>query len=177
MSLLNLFFIALALSMDTFSLSLSLSLMSNSLKFYLLYPLLVAIFHFTFPIIGSIIGNKILSFLIISSNKLLGLIFIFLFIKLYFDMQKDADFQFKLTFFPILTMGILVSLDSLITGFGLAYVIKSSLLPSLIFAMVSGTFTFLGLKLGSTAQKNLGTKANNIGLILLLLLGIIHLCK
>jgi manganese efflux pump family protein len=177
MSLLNLFLIALALSMDTFSLALSLSLMSNSLKFYLFYPLLVATFHFTFPIIGSIIGNKILSFLIISSNKLLGLIFVFLFVKLYFDIKKDANYQFKLNFISVITMGMLVSLDSLITGFGLANIIKITLLPSLIFALVSGSFTFLGLKMGSTAQKNLGVKANNMGLLLLLILGIIHLCK
>ena len=85
-----LIWIAIALSMDTFSLALSLGTMNLSYKKVLFYPLLVGVFHFIFPLIGRLLGDIILNIIIIGSKKLLGLIFLILFLKLLYDMQSPS---------------------------------------------------------------------------------------
>lgn len=177
MNLMDILIIAIALSMDTFSFSLSISLLNNSVKKQTLFIFLVGLFHFSFPIIGTIIGTKLLKLITISSNKLLGIIFFILFLKLYNDIKKGEPGVLKLTKINILFFAILVSIDSLITGIGLTNIIKYSLIPPIIFSIVSTSFTFLGILIGKYAHKELGTKASNLGLLLLFLLSIIHVCK
>lgn len=177
MSIINLIIIALALSMDTFSLSLSLALLTNTFHLQTILIITVGIFHFLFPILGSIIGNNLLMYIYISSNKLLGIIFIILFIKLLYDVKHTKNSINNINIIYIIILSILVSIDAFITGIGLTSVIKYSLLPSTIFAITSSSFTFLGLLIGKTAHKNLGNHADKIGLTLLLILGIVHLCK
>ena len=177
MTILNLIIIAIALSMDTFSLSLSLALLTNTFLLQTILIILVGSFHFFFPILGSIIGHNLLTYIYISSNKLLGIIFILLFIKLLYDFKHTKNSISNINLIYIIILSILVSIDSLITGIGLTSIIKYSLLPSIIFAIMSSTFTFLGLLIGKTAHKNLGTRADKIGLGLLLILGVVHLCK
>src|SRR5574344_1421219 len=175
MNIINYILIAVALSMDTFSLSLSLIMRRK--KIYLYFILLVSFMHFIFPIIGSIIGNMILNNMLISSNKLLGIIFILLFLKLYFDIKKGNNKPININLGIIFAMSIAVRMDSFITGIGLTRELQISFLPSLIFFITSGIFTLLGLYVGNFAKTNLGKITNNIGLFLLLLLAIIHICK
>jgi len=177
MTIISLIIIAIALSMDTFSLSLSLTLLSNSFHLQTLFIITVGILHFSFPLIGSNIGNNILKFIYISPNKLLGIIFIILFLKLLYDILHTKKEIININIIYIIILSVLVSIDSFITGIGLTSTIKYSLLPSIIFAITSAFFTFLGLLIGKKAHKNLGEKADKIGLILLLILGIVHLCK
>lgn len=177
MSIISYILIALALSMDTFSLSLSLSLIIGKRKIYFILVILVAFLHFILPILGSYIGMIILNFLPISPNKLLGIIFILLFVKLLIDINEKAQKPIIINIFMIVVLAFLVSLDSLITGIGLSNVIATNIYPCLIFSLTSGLFTLMGLLIGNLAKKNLGILANYIGLFLLLLLAIIHLCK
>jgi manganese efflux pump family protein len=177
MTIIDLIIIAIALSMDTFSFSLSISLLTNSIKKQTLLIFLVGLFHFSFPFIGGFLGQNLIKIISISSNKLLGFIFLFLFLKLYYDLKQNKNESLKLTIPNIIFFAILVSIDSLITGIGLENIIKTSCLPSIIFSIISSFFTFLGLIIGKYAQKELGTKANNIGLLLLLLLSFVHLFK
>lgn len=172
-----LIWIAIALSMDTFSLALSLGTMNLSYKKVLFYPLLVGVFHFIFPLIGRLLGDIILNIIIIGSQKLLGLIFLILFLKLLYDMKKGSKDTIKISKISLILLAISVSLDSLTTGIGLNAITKSILLPSLIFQVVSTTFTFLGLLIGAKASNSLGNIANYFGLLILLILTLAHLCK
>ena len=175
MSLFNYLVIAIALSMDTFSLSLGLSLLlnNNTIK---IFPIIVGILHFILPFIGTILGINLLRIIPIEPNKLLGYIFLFLFIKLLKDIFYDKDNNININIINIFLLAFLVSIDSLITGIGLSTAI-TNLLPFTVFSIVSFLFTYLGLKIGYFAKKELGSIANIIGLILLLSLSIIHLCK
>lgn len=173
--LLILLTIAIALSMDTFSLALSLGTLNLPKKVHTLFPILVGIFHFVFPILGSIIGNKFLSIFMFSSQKLLGLIFLFLFLKLLFDLQKKEELNISVTKTSLIFLAISVSLDSFTTGIGLKAITPSYILPSLIFLIVSSVFTFLGLLIGQKANDSLGNIANYFGLAILLILALSHL--
>ena len=174
MSLINIIIIAIALSMDTFSLSLGISLLFNNNKMFI-FPIIVGIFHFIFPIIGNQIGIKLISIIKITPNKLLGIIFMLLFLKLFKDVIYNKENEIKISTANLIILALLVSIDSLITGIGLSNI--TNLVPMLLFSLVSFIFTFAGLKIGKYAKKELGSVANIIGLLLLLVLSIIHLCK
>ena len=174
MSLTKILLIAIALSMDTFSLSLGISLLFKNNKIYL-FPIMVSIFHLIFPIIGSLIGIKLLEYIKTTPNKLLGIIFMFLFLKLFKDIIFDKEKEININTINLILLAILVSIDSLITGIGLSTI--TTIVPMIIFSLVSFIFTFVGLKIGKYAKNELGNIANIIGLLLLLALSIIHLCK
>ena len=171
MSLISIFIIAIALSMDTFSLSLSISLLTNNKLYY--FPILVGIFHFIFPLIGSNLGYYLLKYININPNKLLGIIFLLLFIKLLKDKNKN-DKEININTISIIILSIFVSIDSFITGIG---IINFKIYYSFIISMVSFLLTFIGLKIGSQAKKDLDNISSIIGLTLLLILSIIHLYK
>lgn len=176
MSFTNALIIAIALSMDTLSLSLGLSLLSKNSKLYL-FPVIVGILHFLFPLIGSFLGIELLKYFTISPNKLLGIIFMILTIKLLKDIIFDKELDININIINLIILSVLVSIDSLITGIGLSSTIKTNFIPLIIFSIVSFSFTLLGLNIGKYAKKELGNIASFIGLILLFVLSIIHLCK
>ena len=174
MSLFNILVIAIALSMDTFSLSLSLSLLVNNTKILYIYLVSVTIFHFIYPLLGNKLGVYIINYMGISSNKILGIIFFILFIKLLIDLIISKDKDININPINIIILAILVSIDSFITGIGL---INIKLIYLFIISSVAFIFTFIGLKIGIYARKETGKIANIFGLILLLLLSLFHLCK
>ena len=174
MNIFNLLLIAIALSMDTFSLSLYLGIVINNKKKIVTYLLGVVLFHFFFPIIGNILSLGIIKLLAISSNKLLGIIFLILSIKLIIDIKNDDLTLKDDNVITLLILSILVSIDSFITGIG---ILINNILPPFIFSIISGLFTIFGLIIGKYAKENLGKKANILGLILLIILSILHLCK
>lgn len=175
MPLIKYLIIAIALSMDTFSLSLGLTLLSKNEQLNI-FPILVGILHFMFPLLGRLVGINLLKYLPISPTKLLGIIFMILFIKLLKDIVSDKDLYLNINFINIIVLAVLVSIDSLITGIGLTSN-NNFLTPYIIFSIVSFTFTFIGLKIGKYAKKELENIASLIGLFLLFVLSIIHLCK
>lgn len=169
--------IAIALSMDTFSLALTIGTLGISNKFIIYYSLLVGICHFFFPLFGSLLESKVSSYIFISANKLLGIIFLFLFLKLIRDLTKKDQPSLKLNILNQTLLAISVSLDSFTTGIGLKAITTNYYLSSTVFFIISSIFTLIGLKIGKESTNHLGIVANYLGLILLLFLSIIHLCK
>lgn len=166
--------IGLALSMDTFSLALSLGTLNLSKKNIIFFPLLVGLFHFVLPLISRHIGSYIL---FINPNKLLGIIFLVLFIKLFLELRKEEELSLNINLLSLFILALSVSLDSFTTGLGLRTISNSKYLPSFIFWIESTFFTFLGLLIGKCANNSLGKVANYFGLFLLLILSIVHLFK
>lgn len=175
--IIKLLIIGLALSMDTFTLSLLIGLSNSSKKIKSIYPLIVGILHFIFPIIGNFLGNYIIKIITISSTKFLGLIFLLLFIKLLLDYKKNKEIEINFNCYSLLLLAISVSMDSLIVGIGINSITYNILLPSLVFFIESCIFTYIGIIIGKESNKTLGKKANIIGMILLLIISIIQLCK
>ena len=96
---LRLFFLAVALSMDTFSLSLGIGSLNVSNRQCLKISLTVGIMHFLMPFLGNIIGSQIVSFFQLNSNIFLGCILLFIAINLLIETHRneeqiDLDFSF-----------------------------------------------------------------------------------
>ncbi len=167
-SYLTIIFIGIALSMDAFALSISIG--SYMLKKTIIFfSFLVGILHFILPLLGSIIGNNLLYNLSINPNYLLGIVLIFLFIQMLIDIKSEKDI-FINNKWELSVLALTVSIDSFITGVGLSLISSNIIISSLIFSLLAGCITFLGLLISKISTKYFGMYARFIGIIILLLL-------
>lgn len=167
----------IALSMDAFSLSLSLGTLNMQKKDIISFSLTTSIFHFILPIIGLLLGEKAHLIFNFNSHKILGLILLILSIKIIYDMKKDESQSFSLNIFGYIFFAMLVSIDSFTTGIGLTALTNNLLTAAITFSILSGSFTLLGCILSKKATEKYGKIANYLGLMILLSLSIIYLCK
>lgn len=175
--LVSLFMIGLSLSMDTFSISLSIGTFNISRKKIIFLSILVGIMHFLMPLIGTILGHKITTYLNINVNFLLGLILIIIGIEMILDILKNEEKYFELSYFNMFLISLSVSLDSFSTGIGLHAITNNFLLSGFIFSVCAMLFTFLGLLIGKYSSNKIGIFANILGIIILFIIGLLHIIK
>ena len=156
LELFSLLSIGIALSMDTFSLSLSIGTLNLDNKKILTISSIIGIMHFLMPVMGLIIGKQILKILIFDPHILVSGILLFIAVMMIKDLNQEQEVNFGLTLFEIFMFSISVSFDSFMTGIGLKALTNNNLLASLIFAICSFTFTFLGLTIGKYSKEKLG---------------------
>ncbi len=166
--------IGISLSMDTFSLSLTLGTISEN-KLIKILPLFVGIFHFFMPLLGNIIGITLINLLNLASNIILGTVLIVLGINLAIHYFKDETAEINLNIIGILIFAISVSIDSFSVGLGINDITNNYYIASIIFALCSAAFTYLGIIIGKYSSKLIGKYAIILGIFLLLILGIFHL--
>ncbi|MCI9280075.1 MAG: hypothetical protein HFJ02_04685 [Bacilli bacterium] len=174
--LITLITIAIALSMDTFSLSLGIGTTNLSSKKCFLFSMIVGIMHFFMPLLGIFIGVKIVSLFALKSNFLLGIILIYLGITMIIEILHPDTKEKKMNLINMFLFAIGVSIDSFSTGIGLSAITSNILLATFIFSITSFSFTYFGLIIGKYASALLGIYANVFGAILLLVIGLFHLC-
>ncbi len=176
--ILNILLIGVALSMDTFSLSLGVGTYKLTKRKCFQLAFLVGIMHFIMPLLGNILGDKIMHFFELNSNLFLGCILLFIAINLLIDMlKKEEDTTIDLSFIGMFLFAFGVSIDAFSTGLALTAITQNKILAMLIFSLTSFTFTWVGLNIGSFVSSKLGNKASILGFLLLVVLGIFHICK
>lgn len=175
--LITLFMIGVSLSMDTFSISLSIGTFGISKRKALFLSFLVGIMHFFMPLLGTILGAKITTFLNINVNFLLGIILLIIGFEMILELIKNEEKFFELNVFNMLLVSLSVSLDSFSTGLGLHAITNNYLISGLIFSVCAYSFTFMGLLLGKYSNNKIGIFSNIIGIFILFILGIFHIFK
>lgn len=174
--IISLFVLGISLSMDTFSISLSFGTFNISQKKAIYLSCLIGIMHFLMPIFGFFLGDKIIIYLKINVDFLLGIILLFITIKMIIDLfHKEENFSFNFTIFNMLLLSIMVSLDSFSTGIGLSAITNNYLLASFIFSICATIFTFSGYLIGKYTTERLGIYAQILGIILLIIISFNHL--
>lgn len=175
--ILSLFIIGISLSMDTFSVCLSIGTFNIKKNRIIFLSLLVGIMHFFMPLLGTMLGSKVVNFLNINVNFLLGIILIFIGIEMICELMHKDEKKLELSLFNMFILAISVSLDSFSTGLGLMAITSDVVLSGVIFSLCAASFTFMGLIIGKYSKEKLGLYANILGIILLFLVGIFHLFK
>ncbi len=171
-SLVSIILIGISLSMDTFSLSLSLASSCNQKNTLFVFPFLVAIFHFIFPLLGNILGLEIMLIFNLASHIVLGSVLLFLGTNILLSLFKETSAKITLSFFSMLILAISVSIDALMTGLGITDITSSVYLASIIFSLCSFIFTFTALLIGKYFSDKAGSFASLIGALLLLGMGL-----
>ena len=177
MKIITIILIAISLSMDAFSLALIYGTQGINKKHKILLSLIVGIYHFIMPLIGSTIGTIITRKIIISTNILVGIILILIAVEMIISSLKEEEKKFLLTIPGYLLFGLSVSIDSLTTGIGLSAITNKYVLVALTFSVTSLMFTYLGLNLGNKLNQKYGKISTVIGALVLLLLGILYILK
>lgn len=173
-SILTICFIGVCLSLDAFSLSLLYGTLNLSKKKMLVLAIVVGIYHFFMPIIGSIIGNAIIAHLFLLPKQIVALIFIFIAIEMIMAVFKEEKLII-LDFIGMLLFGLAVSVDSFLTGIGLSILDNNILQCSFIFSICSALFTYIGLRIGDKISQKYGKYSSLIGGILLIVVAIYYL--
>ncbi len=171
MEILTLFLIGLSLSLDAFSLSLAYGLMGIKKKNIISFSLTVGFFHFFMPLVGALVGYKLLSFLKINPKYIIASIILLIILEMLKSI-KDSDkiYEIKTNFISVLSFSFFVSLDSFTVGLGLLYITNYPIYAGIIFAIISGTFTFIGFNLGKFVSEKIGKISKYIGIFILLIL-------
>lgn len=173
--LVSILLIGVSLSMDTFSFSLSLGTLSNATKYLRIFPFWVAIFHFIMPIIGNMIGIKIMQVFNLASHIILGLILIVLAVNLAISYYKKEEANVNLNLLSTPLLALSLSIDSFTVGLAISDITANYIIASLIFAVTSFSFTVLGIIIGKYSSNLIGKYASLLGIFLLFILGIVHI--
>lgn len=173
--------LGVGLAMDAFSVSIADGLNEKDMKKskMLLIPATFGFFQSIMPIIGWVCVHTLLTYFKIFS-KFIPYIALFLLsfigIKMIIDGVKDKNEGGKinkLTFIAILIQSIATSIDSLSVGFSIA---KYDFLMALVAVLIIGIVTFLicvvGIIIGQKFKKKVSNKAQIIGGIILILVGL-----
>lgn len=162
--------------MDAFSIALSIGTTHLSKNRFILIPIVVSIMHFVMPIIGLFLGNQILSVININPKIIMTIILLYLAFLMYKDRNNDKVTKIN-SLLSIFLYAFSVSLDSFSVGIGLKALTDKIIIPPIIFSLCAGTITYMGLILGKYSQKVWKEKASLIGIILLILISIVNICK
>lgn len=163
--------------MDTFSIFLGIGTFYVAKRKIIFLSLFIGLLHFLLPIIGSFIGNKIITFLQIKVDILLGLILLFIGIEMIIDLIKKNEKTFDLSLINMILLSISVSLDSFSTGIGLSAITNNVILSGFIFSVCASSFTFLGYLIGKYSSDKMGEYANILGIIILIFIGLSHIFR
>ena len=175
--------LGVGLAMDAFSVSLANGLNEAQMKKSRMCFIagVYAFFQFAMPMIGWICVHTIVEYF----NKFETFIpWIALALLLYIggkmlweafheEKEDDDEGRASLTFSVLLIQGIATSIDALSVGFTIAdYGFLMAFVASLIIALVTFAICMTGLFIGKRAGSHLGKKANILGGIILIGIGI-----
>ncbi len=170
MEILTLFLIGLSLSIDAFTMSLAYGLIGIQKNKIVLSSLIVGLFHFFMPLLGSLIGYKLLNSFKINPKYLIIIIVLILLIEMIKSVKDEEIKSINMNLFGMLGFALLVSLDSFTVGMGIYYITTKPIYASIVFSIVSFCFTLIGYILGKYASKKLEKISKYIGIIILLIL-------
>ena len=175
MLFIELLIIALGLGMDSFSVSIckGLSLKKIKIETYLKVGVIFAIFQGLMPVFGFLLGQTFKE--IISSVDhwlafiLLGIIGVNMIREAF---TKNEEINDKLDFKNLSILGIATSIDALIIGITFAIMNVNILIASLIIFIVTFIMSIIGLKIGNIFGCKFEKKAEFLGGVILILIGI-----
>ena len=164
--------IGLSLSVDAFTIAVSYGTVINRIRDKYLLVILIGIFHFIMPVIGSIIAKVIESVIIIKPKYIVFIIFLLLIIEMINDSQKNEQIK-KIGIVTLLLISFVVSIDSLSIGVILGLTKEKVIVASTIFSIISSIITLIGINIGIKLKHN--KNSNIIGIILLCLVALKYL--
>lgn len=179
MSLLELFIIAVGLSMDAFAVAIcsGLSMRTLSFKKAATVGLYFGVFQAGMPLIGYFLGaqfaDKITAFDHWIAFVLLGIIGGKMILDSFSKEEEDANCpEASLKFRDMLPLAIATSIDALAVGVSFAF-LKVSIVPAVSFiGIVTLTLSMVGVKIGNLFGVRFKSKAELAGGIILVLMGL-----
>ncbi len=187
MNYLSIFLVSVALGIDAFSVAVSIGLSGVKRRDMLIVSGIVTIFHILMPLLGLSIGNYLgkvagpiagtvgaLVLISIGLNTIWGSLKDLGFVRTNGGQKHPAKGGVINIANPVslVVMAISVSLDALTVGFGLGAVKVDLLLTVVTMGVVAGAMTILGVFFGQRLNRTFGEKAEIIGGLILVIIGL-----
>ena len=187
--MIEVFLLAIALAMDAFAVSIGLGAkLQKQSSAYVLRLAIYAALYFgiaqgVMPLIGYLLGAVLLGWLATAAPWIGGGILIVLGAKMLYEAFNgeveavlagsfDENIQEKINHRMMFTLAIATSIDAMAAGFTLNLLVVNAWLACLIIAIVTAVFGFLGIYLGKSSGTWLEDKAEILGGVVLIAIGI-----
>jgi len=181
--------VAIVLGLDAFSLSMGMGIRGVTRKYEWKFSVMVGILHILMPLIGLSLGLAVGKFLGVWASLLgaavLAYIALDFLIKGYRESKPESVSlrEGKKYFYrngrkrgedwgSIILLGVSVSIDALTVGFSLGTLKMPILITVLIMGLVAGSMTLLGFAGGRVFNRLVGSYAQMVGGVVLLLLAV-----
>ena len=167
----EIFLVAISLSLDAFSLALSIGLRNISKKEIKTYSLVVGLYHFIMPLMGFFMRLLINNFFTLPNKMIFISVIVFIIIGILINKDKDKEINI---ISPII-FGFTVSIDSFSIGISLS---KSYLLISILqFSIISSFLTYIGFKIADKMKLKFKNKSKYISILILIFILIYNIIK
>ena len=169
--------LALALAMDAFAVSLcaGAALPRLSFRHYFRLSFHFGLFQFLMPILGWFAGSAIHRVFSAFDHWIAFGLLTFVGVKMIYESRcPDAE---KIRSDPtrgltLLALSIATSIDALAVGLSLAFLSVNILWPSILIGLVAAAATSAGLKIGDAFGKAAGKRAELVGGLILIAIGL-----
>lgn len=173
--MIEIIFLAVALSMDVFAVSISMG--ANKPRPLFRISMLAAIYfgllHAAFPYIGYVGGVTVFAWLDAISRYVAFIILVALGCKAIYDsfQVNPSQVTSALSHKTILLLAVATSIDALATGFTLALLTTNPILSCAIIGLTTYAFSLLGIFIGTKGSKWFNFNTELIGGLILILIG------
>ena len=175
---LSIFVIAIGLSADCFAVALSGSISKKAFSFLPLFRVALSfgVFQAFMPVLGWLAGRTVIEFISAYDHWLAFLLLLLVGGRMVWESfheedssRKNADITKGLL---LLTLSIATSLDSLAVGLSLAFLEVNIALAAATIGIVAFIVTIVGFSLGSKVGALIGKRAEMIGGVILIAIGL-----
>ncbi len=175
MTITTLLLLAAALGTDAMSLCVGIGMSGVTRQQVFLLTFTILIFHIVMPVIGYFVGEFVGSFVDRAATIVGALLLIYLGLRMIKEaLQGEAGEQKILLANTggLLVLSAGVSMDALSVGFTLGTLDVNLVQAALIMGAVAGLMTYLGLSFGRFVGEKIGSRAQIVGGIILIAIGI-----
>ena len=171
--------VALALAMDAFAVSVGLSVLPEGLKKSQRLRLAVffGFFQFLMPLIGWLAGQGFLDYIRDVDHWVAFGLLLFVGGKMLVESFCKRSVAEKMSNDPtkgmtLISLSVATSIDAFAVGLSFAALQQKVLYPSIIIGVVAFLMTFVGTKIGPMIGRIAGKRAEFLGGLILILIGI-----
>jgi putative Mn2+ efflux pump MntP len=177
MEILTIILIGISLTFDTFAVSVTAGLIENKIVFWQAVRIAVifAFFQAAMPVLGWFVGSKVIDYIKDYDHWVAFGLLLLIGAKMIYEALKKEEEKKSLNPFDIkvqITLGIATSIDALIIGFSLAFMNLNIYLSTVVFGTLTFLVAMIGMLIGKKAGHLVGKKAEIIGGIILIGIGL-----
>jgi len=177
LSWLNLLGIAVGLAMDAFAVSIAAGLMLGTVTPRHVFRIgwHFGFFQFMMPIAGWWLGSRVSSYIAAYDHWLAFGLLMFVGGKMLLEAWRgngQPGSSDPTRGWMLVMLSVATSIDALAVGLTLAFLAVPILLPSIVIGVVAAGFSTAGITLASRLFRNWGRRAEVLGAVVLILIGI-----
>lgn len=175
MDFISVIFIAVALAMDAFAVSITNGIAMCNLRIRpaLLIALFFGAFQAIMPLLGWFAGFRLKDLIVSIDHWIAFALLTFIGVKMIYEASVLEKKEVQLATIPTLfLLAIATSIDAFAVGITFVFLNVNILMPVIIIGIVTFIISYTGVWIGCNVGKNLSGKAEIIGGIILIIIGL-----